>query len=61
MFNPITYIKESRAELEKVVWISKAETIRLTVVVIAVSLIVGAYIAGLDAILAKLTERFLIR
>lgn len=61
MFNPVAYIKESRAELEKVVWITKSETIRLTVVVIAVSLIVGAYISGLDTILAKLTERFFIR
>lgn len=58
-FNPISFIKESRAELNKVVWPTRAETMRLTLVVVIVSVIVGAYIAGLDAIFTKLTETFL--
>ena len=58
-FNPLTYIKESKAEFSKVVWPSRQETQRLTILVIIVSIIVGAYIAGLDAILTKLVERFL--
>ena len=58
-FNPLTYIKESRAEFAKVVWPSRQETMRLSVLVLIVSVIVGAYIAGLDAILTKLVERFL--
>ena len=58
-FNPVTYLKESKAELNKVVWPTKAETIRLTFVVIVVSVIVGVYIAGLDAIFTKITETFL--
>lgn len=57
--NPITYLKESKAELTKVIWPTRGQTVRLTVVVIAGSLVIGAYLAGLDAILAKLTERFL--
>jgi preprotein translocase subunit SecE len=57
--NPLNYLKESRAELEKVVWPTRIEAIRLTVVVIIISVIVGAYIAGLDAVFAKLTETFL--
>lgn len=56
-FNPINYVKESRAELDKVIWPSKMETVRLTLVVIIVSLIVGAYIAGLDAVFAKVAEK----
>lgn len=58
-FNPLTYLKESKAELTKVIWPTRGQTIRLTVVVIAGSLVIGAYLAGLDAILAKLAERFL--
>lgn len=58
-FNPISYLKESKAEFEKVVWPTKGETIRLTLVVIIVSVIVGAYVAGLDTLFAKLTEIFL--
>lgn len=54
--NPLTYLKESRAEFEKVVWPTRWETIRLTLVVIIVSLIVGIYVAGLDAVFAKISE-----
>lgn len=59
--NPLTFIKESKAELSKVVWPSRSETLRYTIVVAIVSVLVGAYIAGLDAIFAKLSEMFLYR
>lgn len=57
--NPLTYLKESKSELAKVIWPTKRETVRLSVVVIIVSLVVGAYITGLDALFAKITETFL--
>lgn len=59
MFNPINYIKESKAELDKVIWPTRQETLRLTVVVLIVAVIVGAYVAGLDALFTKITERLL--
>ncbi len=59
VFNPLQYIKESKAELDKVVWPTKSETIRLTVTVVIVSVVVGAYITGLDALFAKLVENVL--
>lgn len=59
MFNPVAYIQESRAELGKVVWPTRNETIRLTVIVLLVSIAIGAYIAGLDAMFTKVTERFI--
>jgi len=59
MINPLTYLKESKAELDKVIWPTRIEAVRLTIVVIIISVIVGAYIAGLDAIFAKFTETFL--
>lgn len=55
-FNPLTYLKESKTEIAKVIWPTRNEAIRLTLIVIAGSVIVGAYIAGLDAILTKITE-----
>lgn len=58
-FNPLTYFKESKAELGKVVWPTRAETIRMTIVVIIVSIIVGAYIAGLDTIFTSFVSKFL--
>ncbi len=58
-FNPLTYIKESRVELGKVVWPTRQETIRMSIVVIVILIIVGGYIAGLDALFASIVGRFL--
>ena len=58
-FNPIDYIKESKAEFDKVIWPTPKQTIRLTLLVILISFIVGVYVGGLDALFATLTERFL--
>jgi len=40
-------------ELKKVSWPTKAETIRLTTIVIIVSLIIGLYVGIIDILLAK--------
>ncbi len=40
-------------ELKKVSWPDRKETIRLTTVVIAISLIIGLYIGIIDVLLAK--------
>ncbi|PIV09141.1 preprotein translocase subunit SecE [Candidatus Roizmanbacteria bacterium CG02_land_8_20_14_3_00_36_15] len=40
-------------ELKKVSWPTKNETTRLTIVVIAVSLIIGLYIGIIDILLVK--------
>ena len=58
-FNPLSYLKESRAEFNKVIWPTRQETLRLTVLVVIISIVIGAYIAGLDAIFATLVEKFL--
>lgn len=58
-FNPLGYLKESKSEFDKVIWPTRQEAMRLTILVIIVSVIVGAYVAGLDAILTKLAETFL--
>lgn len=52
----ITFLKEVQDELKKVVWPSQSEVVRLTVVVILVSVIVGLYLGGIDFLLTKITE-----
>lgn len=58
--NPLEYVKESKAELDKVVWPSRADVIKLTILVLAVSVVIGAYIAGLDTLFTILVENFLV-
>lgn len=50
---PVTFFQEVVSELKKVTWPSRDETMKLTAVVIALSVIVGIFIGGLDAILVQ--------
>lgn len=59
MVDPITYLKQSKAEFDKVIWPTRQETLRLTILVIIISVVVGAYVAGLDAVFTKITEALL--
>lgn len=43
-------------ELKKVSWPTKKETIRLTLVVILISLIIGFYVGIIDVLLAKVLD-----
>ncbi|OGM59813.1 preprotein translocase subunit SecE [Candidatus Woesebacteria bacterium RIFCSPLOWO2_01_FULL_39_10] len=52
----IDYLKDVRLELSKVVWPKRAEVIRLTLTVFAISGIIGAYVGVLDFALTKLLE-----
>ncbi len=54
--SPITFLKEVRVELTKVTWPTKKEVIRLTTIVIIISVAVGAYVGVLDLIFTKLIE-----
>lgn len=56
MASPVTFLKETRDELKKVVWPTRQEVIRLTGVVILVSLIVGMFLGGLDFVFTKVME-----
>ena len=50
------YIRQVTAELKKVSWPSKEQTINKTVLVIIVSTIVAIYIGGLDLILQEIMK-----
>ena len=52
MFGRIqTYLVEAWSELRKVAWPTRQTVVNLTLIVIAVSVAVGAYIAVLDLLL----------
>lgn len=57
--NPATFFKEAVAELKKVMWPSRPELIKLTLVVIGVSVGAGLYLGGLDFAFTKLIEAVL--
>jgi len=54
-----TYFQESWAELRKVSWPDRQTVVNLTLIVIGVSIAVGAYIAILDSLMhAALSQVF---
>lgn len=53
--SPANFVREVIGELKKVTWPTRAETLKLTVVVIAISVIVGAYIGVLDTTFLRIT------
>lgn len=56
MTSPITFVTQTYDELKKVVWPTREELTKLTIIVLFISLIVGVYIGGIDLILTKITE-----
>lgn len=56
MKNPLDFIGEVKVELTKVVWPTPNQTIRLTVIVIIVTLTVGFFVGGVDLLLTKILE-----
>lgn len=52
----ITYFSEVRSELVKVVWPKREEVIKLTLIVLLVSALVGVYVGGLDYLFTKALE-----
>lgn len=56
MQSAANFLIEVREELSKVVWPTRNEVIRLTAVVIIVSVIVGLFLGGIDFLLTKVLE-----
>lgn len=58
MFKPAQYFQEVAREAKKVSWPTKAQTQEKTLLVLAVSVIIGLYIGVLDFVFAKLLGLF---
>jgi len=52
----VTYLKEVRVEMGKVIWPKLSDVVKLTITVLVITLMVGAYLGGLDFGFAKLLE-----
>lgn len=57
----ITFLKESRAELRKVRWPTREETIRYTASVILISAVLSIFLGGLDYLFQFVLNTFLLR
>lgn len=50
------FIKEVRTELGKVTWPTRDETLRITIIVIVISVIVGIYLGLLDFVFTQMLK-----
>jgi preprotein translocase subunit SecE len=48
---PLAFLTEVKVELQKVVWPSRAQTIRLTFIVIFITVMVAFFVGGVDYLL----------
>lgn len=57
----ITFIKEARAELRKVNWPTRNETMKYTGLVMGLSLAVAIFLGGLDYLFEYILRTFVIK
>jgi preprotein translocase subunit SecE len=50
----LDFFKEVRAEMQKVSWPSREQTIRLSAVVLGITFLVGLYVGALDILFTKI-------
>ena len=56
----VNFFKEVKAELDKIVWPTREQTIRYSILVIIVAVASGAFLGGLDYVLTLATD-FLVK
>jgi len=54
--NIFKFVNEVRAEILKVTWPTRADTIRLTIIVLGISVGVGLYLGGLDMLFTQMLK-----
>jgi len=57
----IQFLKEAKAELLKVNWPSKSQTINYTMIVIGISIVVAFFLGGLDYFFGYLLKIFILK
>lgn len=61
MTQAIQFLKDVKAEIDKVVWPTREETIRYSILVIVVAVATGLFLGGLDYLLTLLQDYLLKR
>lgn len=54
--SPVQFFKEVRTELNKVIWPSRKDVIKMTGIVVGISTVVGLFIGLLDFTFTKLMQ-----
>lgn len=57
--NLISYLQEVKSEMSRVTWPNRKQVLDLTVLVIAISIIVGVYVGGLDFVFTNVLNKVL--
>mgnify|MGYP003816525835 CR=1 FL=1 len=55
------FFKEVGSEIKKITWPTRQETIKYTLIVIGVSVIVAIILGGFDFILVRLMDKFIFK
>lgn len=56
----LDYIRSTKLEVKNVTWPTRAETLRFTLLVLAVSALIAAYLGLLDFFFINILERFIL-
>jgi len=57
----VLFLKETRAELKKVNWPTREQTVQYTLVVIGVSVVVMAFLGALDYAFSWVLDKFIFK
>jgi preprotein translocase subunit SecE len=60
MNKPLIFLKEVKAELEKVVWPTREQTIRYSILVVVIAVATGLFLGGFDYLLTLLSQYLLV-
>lgn len=55
-----SFLKEVRLEMKKVNWPSRKETMKYTLIIVGVSLIVAAFLGGLDYLFSTILNKYIL-
>ncbi|OHA02519.1 MAG: preprotein translocase subunit SecE [Candidatus Sungbacteria bacterium RIFCSPLOWO2_02_FULL_51_17] len=56
----VTFLQDVRTEMRKVTWPTRAQTLQYTIVVIAISLGVAAFLGAWDYVFTQILNRFVL-
>jgi len=56
----VTFLKEVKLEVRKVNWPTRRQTIRYTLIVLGISLVIAMFLGGLDFLFTMLLEKFIL-
>jgi len=55
-----TFLREVRLEMKKVSWPTRKEAVKYTLIIIGVTIVVAAFLGGLDYVFTTMLNRFIL-